>query len=351
MSFLAPNEFIIGISAGAYWEPPPTYYLALENRVGLRNAGIQTLIEFLDWSSIEPVQGDYDFSDADEMVRINREAGLKTIFVAPSEKSPRWMPDEWMLKNAEGGTEMRDNVPDYRISSFWNEEAQSYVLEHLKLLVKRYHAPDVMFMLGELQGGECLLSCEPFYYDEFAMADYKKRSDSLARPERLTNVINLNRFVPETKDWLQESVIENLVRKYKILNQHKMVWNQQQLLMNDWSQSTVNYAQKDVLRAYVKAFPNSDIGLMQYTYWDNSHHERHRDHVDEIQKEFQCDVFVEAEWPQGLSHTAPNTIEKGYRGQVVGVNYQGASATSLSSETLDAIKWAHDLWIAKRGVK
>jgi ABC-type transport system substrate-binding protein len=336
MVFMVPNEFLIGIVAGAYWEPPPNFRLSLADKAALRNVGIQTVIEFLDWSTIEPARGEYDFSVMDEMIRINREAGIKTIFSAPGEKSPTWMSDKWMVKDSGGNAEIRLNAPDWRISSLWNEEAQEYGIEYLKLLVKKYHAPDVLFILGEFMGGEAILPCEHFYYDEFAVADYKKRYGTKAYPNVSTQ---------ETKDWLQEAAIKIMVRKYEILNKHGEIWNQQQLLMDDWSQSTINYAQKSVLRAYKTFFPDSHMVLMQYTYWDSSHTERHRNHVDEIEKEFQCDVIVEAMWPTGLPVTTPGSIAKGYRGQVIGTEYQGVAEMSLEAKVLDAIKESHRQWL------
>jgi len=336
MTFMAPNEFLLGISAGAYWEPPAYFHLTLADKSALRNAGIQTVIEFLDWSIMEPSRGEYDFSSIDEMLRVNREAGVKSILEVPGQKSPTWMPDEWMLKNEEGSREARRDFPDYGHASLWNEEAQKYVLDYLELLVEKYLAPDVLFILGEFQGGEAILPCEPFYYDEFAITDYKKRYGTDAYPD-ITHV--------ETKRWLQEAAIKDMIKKYKILNQHNEIWNMQQLLMNDWSESTINYAQKDILRAYKDVFPDSHIVLSQYTYWDTSHTERHKNYVDEIKEEFQCDVIVEAMWPTGLSVTTPGSIAKGYRGQVIGTEYQGVAEMRLESKVVDAIKEAHRQWL------
>ena len=95
-----------------------------------------------------------------------------------------------------------------------------------------------------------------------------------------------------------------------------------------------------------RVFPNSNLVLEQYTYWDGAHHKRHRNHVDEIKKEFQCDVFVEALWPQGLVTTTPATIAKGYRGQIVGVSHEHRpDNSSLTEEMLDNIKESHKLWL------
>lgn len=45
MSFMAPNEFLIIVYPGAYWEPFSSVYApSLEERISLRKAGIQTEI-------------------------------------------------------------------------------------------------------------------------------------------------------------------------------------------------------------------------------------------------------------------------------------------------------------------
>ena len=116
--------------------------------------------------------------------------------------------------------------------------------------------------------------------------------------------------------------------------------------MDDWTKTCVNYAQKDIMRACKNVFPDSNLVLEQDTYFDEAHTERHRNHVDEIKEEFQCDVIVEAMWPQGLPITAPKAIAKRYRGQIVGVSHQHVpEATSLQPWMLNNIKEAHNQWL------
>ena len=47
--FLAPNEFLILQNPGAYWEPRPPFFPSLEDKIALRDVGIQTVLEHLDW--------------------------------------------------------------------------------------------------------------------------------------------------------------------------------------------------------------------------------------------------------------------------------------------------------------
>jgi len=336
MSFMASNEFLLLLDAQPFWSLWYPYYLTLQNKMDLREAGIQTVHGELYWPRSEPVRGEYDFSDFDRLLRINRAAGMKTKVNIPG-GVPAWMSDEWMLKKEDGSTKAGERKMPIRFISFWNEEAQEYCENYLKDVIERYHAPDVLFNYGEFQDGEGMLPCAPFFYDDFAVMDYKEKYGSKAYP-------NIN--TQETRDWLQVAVIKRVIRAYKIINKHNEIWNHQQLLMDDFAKTYVNYAQKDIMRACKKTFPNSNLVLEQDTYWDGAHTERHRNYVDEIKEEFQCDVIVEAMWPQGLPITTPASIAKGYRGQVIGVSAQSILPIhSLESWILNNIKEAHNQWL------
>lgn len=337
MSFMVSDEFLILQNPGAYWKPQPPYFPTLENKATLREAGIQTSLEHLDWSIIEPEQGEYDFSSVEEKLEVNREAGIKTLFPVPGELAPAWMPNEWMLQEDSGNAEMRGDAVDYRNISFWNEEAQAYLDGYLADLVLEYHASDVLFIHAENQGGEGILPCgQHMYYDPAAIEQYKEWYGTDAYPNIETQ---------DTLEWLQEAAIRRVLRIYDIINKHDEVWNQQQKLMDEWSKSTINYAQKDILRSYAQYFPDSDMTLLQYTYFDDAHTEYHRMYVDSIKKEFQCNIIVEAMYCQGLPTTTPASIEKGYRGQILGVAHPIAPTHDLEDWQVDAIKESHNLWL------
>jgi hypothetical protein len=336
MSFLAYNEFLILQNPGAYWKPQPPYFPTPENKAALREAGIQTSLEHLDWSIMEPDKGSYDFTNLEGYLKVNRNAGMKTLFPVPGELAPAWMPNDWMLQRKGGGSEMRGDATGYRNISFWNEEAKEYLDGYLRELIDRYHAPDVLFIHAENQGGEGMLPCEPFYFDPFALADYKDKFGNKAYPDIST---------PETKDWLKKAAIQRVLRIYDIINKHGDIWNQQQLLMNQWSESTINYAQHDIFRAYQREFPESNLTLLQYTYFDDAHSFVHHRHVDSIKAEFQADIIVEAMYCQGLPTTTPKSIAKGYRGQIIGVAHPMAPADGLDNWMVNAIRKSHQTWL------
>jgi len=336
MSFLAPDEFLILLDPQPSWLIASPYILSLQDKIVLREAGIQTTNGDFIWGEIEPLQGEYDFSDLERQLEMNREAGIKSRFHVPN-RTPAWMSDEWMLQTIDGRAQIRrDGIPE-RYLSFWNEEAQEYCDDYLRLLIERYHAPDVMFVYGESQSGEGVLPMEPFYYDEFAIADYKDRCGTDAYPD-----INIQ----ETRDWLQESAIKRTIRVHKTINQHKEIWNWLQPLMDDWSKSCVNFALEEILRACKVAFPDSLLVIEQDTFWDSSHTEQHRSRIDAIAEELQCEVIVEAMWPSGLPTTTPLSIARGYRGQIVGPSHPHfPKLGSLEPWVVANIKEAHRQWL------
>ena len=85
------------------------------------------------------------------------------------------------------------------------------LLRYYEALVTEYQSSDIMFIHAGHQSGEGMLPCGPFYHDEFAVANYKEKYGTEAYPDIATQ---------ETKDWLQESVIETLISGHKIINQH-----------------------------------------------------------------------------------------------------------------------------------
>ena len=249
-SFMVPDEFLILLNPSSCWTSVAPYFPTEENKADLREVGIQTSREFIDWNEIEPAQGYYDFSVLDEILKMNRLVGMKTLIHLPGQRVPLWMPDKWMIKKLNGETSMLDDREGFRLLSFWNEEAQEYCDKYLRILIKHYHASDVLFDYGEFLFGEGMLPSPAFYYDDFAINDYKDKYGSLSIPEITTQ---------ETRDWLQEAAIKRVIRIYKIINQHEEIRNCMQLLMNDWRKMYVNYAQKDIMRACKRAFPNSNL--------------------------------------------------------------------------------------------
>ncbi len=313
------------------------HILTVEERCKLFDVGVRTVSEQPAWRAIEPNKGEYNFTYLDGLIHRNREAGLKTSFGVPFVCLPTWIPDEWKPQS-------KDGVCDPQIFSFWNEEAQEYLNNYLKLLLDKYPDDDIGFRFEEYQGGEGAYPPTPSFYDPSALEDYKRVYGSLAVPE-LTD--------PDTLDWFGKKIIEHFVRMSKIFYpKHKEVWNDMQRLMDTegphGTKAFGNFVQTDIMKEYRKLWPDDSIVLLQYTYYDEAHKQDNVDFVDMLRETINCEVIVEAMYCSGLAVTTPKAIAHGFRGQVVRPAIQ-LDMTSLPDHEVNAIRDSHRLWAESRG--
>jgi len=342
MRFMKDNEFLLlmvhnpprgrGDVNGERW-----YTLTLEDRCRLFDVGIRTASEQPSWREVEPEKGEYNFDYMDDIVHMNREAGLKTSFGVPFTILPDWIPNEWKGLGKDGI--YIDANEHMSVLSFWNNEAQEYLDNYIRLLLDRYSEEDIAFRFEEYQGGEGAYPPAPSFYDPPALEDYKRIYGSFAVPE-LTD--------PDTLDWFGKKIIEHFVRLSKILYpKHKEVWNDMQYLMDtDGPHGTKafgNFVQTDILREYRRLWPDDSIVLLQYTYYDEAHKHDNVLYVDMLREEIRCEVIVEAMYCKGLAITTPKAIAQGFRGQVVWA-CNALDQTALQDWEVNAIRDSHNLW-------
>ena len=329
MNFMNKDEYLLLMSFNETEVINPVPTLTIEERIKLRNVGIQTAIEYPRWYAIEPSRGQYDFSSIDGILHKNRESGLKTIFSVYGAPLPDWMPDAWFSTNKEGEVN-REAI------SLWNSEAQSCAEDLYMMLLFEFAALDVMFVLGEYMEGEAILPCGDWFYDVAAIEDYKYRHGSEAYPD-----INNS----ETLDWLLDTALEHCVERQKIFwHQREEIWNMQQWLMNQWSPGTINYAQGQILHEYQEMFSGANLVLLQYTYFDESHPEENVIYVDSLKKDYGLDVIVEAHFCGGLKTTTPKAIAKGFRGQILGPIHGQSGQTRMEEWMYAEVQNSIKLW-------
>lgn len=336
MRFLVDNEFIILMAHNIHrtYEGDTYHVSTLEERIRMRDAGIQTSHEQPSWNSIEPSQGSYDFAYLDDMINLNREAGMKSLIQLSGWRPPKWMPNDWFPKT-------KDGVVERDVLSFWNEEAQKYSDAFYQFMIERYKSyKDIIFFFGEWQGGEGAYPPTWCFYDNVALDDYKKTYGSSAIPEPETS---------DTMDWFGKKIIEHYVRKGKFFyNAYGNVWNEQQRLMDNWTKSFGNFVHLDTLKTYHQLWPDCNIVLLQYTYFDSSHDQDCKDFVDRLVDVSQCEVIVEAMYCKGLPITTPQAIAKGFRGQILHPAPERFSGEALKDWMIDNIKTSHRLWMESR---
>lgn len=336
MRFMVENEFLLLM---AHCEDRAEGYqnqliLDVPQRERMRNAGIQTAHEQPAWKSIEPAQGQYNWDYLDNIINRNRNAGLKSLIQIPGWRIPPWMPNEWRARRSNGMFESEQ-------LSMWSDEAQNYMQTYCDLLCSRYKFPDVSFFYGEFQGGEGSYPPTQCFFDANALNDFHSKFGNDAVPD----VLQTN-----TALWFSDKIVEHHLRLAKIMYPYyKELWDCKQELMDRWSKAYGNYAQPDILEAYQKEYPDANIVLLQYTYFDGAHTVLEKQWVDMLVSAFQCEVIVEAMFCGGLPTTTPPAIAKGFRGQIV-QPANAAGGEPLQDWMVDNIKISHERWMASRGL-
>lgn len=340
MKFLKDDEFIIFMAhnASRVQDRDDTYHVhTLEERVRMREAGIQTAHEQPSWNMIEPERGNYNWGYLDGIINLNRQAGMKSLVQIAGWRIPNWMPDDWRPWQSNGYVH-RD------VLSMWNEEAQQYADKFYDLLIERYEDyGDVMFFHGEYQGGEGAYPPDWCFFDPAALANYKETYGSGAMPEPNH---------PDTLDWYGKKVIEHFIRRaWPFAEMYGEVWNAQQYLMDTWSKGFGNFVQEDILKWFYETFEdNVEIYLMQYTYFDPSHKEDNAQFVQKLMDETKCKVIAEALFAKGLRWTTGAAIQKGFRGQILHPTMDSFSGEGLDDEIVGIIKNSHEEWMRSRGL-
>jgi len=339
MNFLENDEFIILMSHNKYRteDRGDNYHVYdVGERLLLMEAGIKTSHEQPAWNILEPAKREYNSIYLDDIIRTNQEAGMKSLIQISGWRNPSWMPNEWFCKTKDGNIERE-------CLSFWNKEAEEYSDKFYRTMIDAYiNEKDVRFFFGEFQGGEGALRPTWCIYDADAIQDYKRMygSNAMPIPDH-----------PETLYWLGKSIMEHYIRKARIFYEaYGEIWNCQQKLMDNWSRAFGNFVQFDTLQAFKQLWPDIKIYLLQYTYFDGSHGQDNVEFVDRIKNELGAEVIVEAMFASGLPTTAPRSIAKGFRGQILHPTMQSFSGEGLNQTILQNIKNAQTQWMESRGL-
>jgi hypothetical protein len=327
MNFLNDDEFLLLMNLGTnQLQGTPT--LSIPERVRLREAGIQTAIEYPQWNEIEPSKGSYNFSSIENILGMNRSAGMKTIFALINPWIPDWIPNEWRLRYSNG---------TYNTASFspWNEGAIAYERNFMKMLIDKYTAPDVMFILQEHDTGESAFPSSA-WYDDFAVQDFRIKYGNDARPDFKNE---------ETKQWLEDAIIKHFIELQQVFYPpYKEIWNSLQWLIAQLNPESMNYIQPKILQRFLDVFPDVNIVLLQYTYFDGSHPPENAVYVDMLKEKYCKDVIVEAMFCKGLKTTTPKAIQKGFRGQIICPTHPHTQEKSLQDWMINEIRISHNLW-------
>ena len=296
----------------------------------MRKIGIQTCHEQLSWVVTEPAKGSYDFSQLNRIISNNSQAGIKSLIQISGMEYPKWMPDEWFFK-------CKDGTVDRNGLSFWNEEAQTHVDHYYQMLINMYvDDPNVMFFLGEYQGGEGAMPPTWCIYDDSAISQFQAwyGKNRVPDPDDMSTII-----------WLGDTITNHFTHKSSFFFlAYNEAWNAQQWLMNKWTKAFGNFTQPVILSGFRTIWPDSDIMLLQYTYFDKDHPQENADYVDNLREISGCHVIAEAMFCKGLAETTPKSIAKGFRGQIVCPTDPHTGEKNFQTWMFDAIEQSHNAW-------
>jgi hypothetical protein len=320
------SEWLLLMNYNPYMPEKP-HVMTLDERKRLREAGIQTALEYPCFYVVEPQMGTYDFSSIENILELNRGAEMKTIFSVPNPYFPSWLPDEWKGKHESGNL-------NHSMVSFWHKEGIQHMKDYIQMMIDRYLAPDVMFIWAEQDTGESAFPSY-FFYEECAKQDFIEKYGNS----------EFKYGAPDVMKWMEDKTVDHFVEMQEIFYpQYHEVWNNLQWLINLRNPASLNYLQARIFQAFKDRFPDVNIVLLQYTYWDSSHTAECHNYVDNLKRTYDCDVIVEAMFCRGLPETAPKTMVKGYQGQILCPTHPHTKEQKLEDWMVDNIRSATKLW-------
>lgn len=334
-NFMRPDEFIILMDM----QTVPAPYEAM---LRLRQAGMQTVYQFVDWAAIEPAPGQYDWAALDARVNQARRAGMKTLLATPN-TVPAWCPDEWRIA-MEGGQPVREYI-DWRLwpaLSPWHFEAAEAQLGFIWAVMEHYgaagadvrdDAPDVLVIASHTCAGEAFLPpYGPAYYDEFALANYRLTFGSGAMPDSATE---------ETQTWLRAAMVQSTLDiQLMCATQAGGLWCQ----LHRYHERYPWTGNLHVGTVYeVLAGIGQPVNALQFTHFPLGPDQFER--VARDRAAFPAfDFWVGAEYAEGLAVHAPAAIAQGLRGLICAPLHPYQGHREVEGWMVDAVAKAHRLF-------
>jgi len=154
MKFIQDDEYIL------LMEDQYGGKFTLDDLKRLRDIGIQTIVRYPYWGSIETSMGYYEWGETESAIEMTRQAGMKCLW-ATYDKPPKYFPDEWYMKMLDGKTyvgKFRE-----RVLSPWLAEGWAYHLAFIVRFCEKVSAPDVMCFRATTHGAEAMFPHDSKY--------------------------------------------------------------------------------------------------------------------------------------------------------------------------------------------
>jgi len=335
--FLGPNEHLIvmNLPTGLPTQFGVCSSLSEEELTKLRGVGVRVILNYDYWRLSEAD----NYAYLDETVQLQQRLGMRS-FLASYVEPPQDLPDTYYCKYQDGSSGCSESGK--KALSIFSLDARAAMLNHYDELIARYGGPDVLVIHSGLDAGEIVLPHQPAFYDDAALVSHGLEVGGVPDVTR-----------EGTQIWLRRGVLEHfLVIDELLATQHDEIWQALHPWL-DWARhprgANGNFAQDDILKVEADLWPNTARTLLQYTYFH--HYKTVRNNVpykrliDMWKQQYNLRIVVEANYCRGLETTTPESISKGFVGQIVGVVHPWAGGRDrMESWQLEAVAKSVRRW-------
>ncbi|MGY5875146.1 MAG: beta-galactosidase [Candidatus Thorarchaeota archaeon] len=347
MGFLRDDDYILLMDNPAHfpgWDKIGDRSLSQDDLMKLADTGAKTTFCYLNWDTIEPRMGEYDFTLIEKSIREAENAGLK-VLVSIYLVGTRALPSEWYMGNM---PEDVNNRP-YRALSVWNADFCDYIDGYIRLLGNRYVSDSVnLFNSYSVYG-------ESYFQTPGAVISANKDAiqsfrDFTGDPNAVLLAPEINRYNCEqnTNDWLRKTVVDIMVRRNRTIievNGNNEVWHSAHEQLAKAGGGCVRFF-RDVLNAYLVEFPGVKINGIQYTYWQ--HGQKYWDKIDADIDKYGIDMYVGAEYADGIKKYTPKLIPSKNKGFLIAPKGFWTKNETVEPWMLDNIRNSYNAIAAAR---
>lgn len=296
----------------------------------LRDAGVQTALEFVNWATIEPERGRYDWRIPDQIVMRLRAAGLKGMLLLPR-ALPKWTPDDWLAKSKDGNVSRYLDV--FHCISPWNLEAQEYLNGFIRIACRRYKAPDMLCIQSQMFEGETLLpTVHAALFDSAAL---KSHADFVGDPTVEPDPAN-----ELTRKWMFESLKRVVLTQQRIYCEaHPSRTVSMQLHpLNSQFPACGNFGIMEYWQAIQEEIrPNQKLHIL-FTYFVP---EWCAGNVEPFLAKCQdagIRVIAGSEWPAGLNTNTPRALADGLSGLLTAPQHPYLGLKKVEDSAVEAFR-------------
>jgi len=365
MSFLLPDEFII------LYDFP---VLAPDNLKCIRDTGVKTMFNEIDWHGVERERGVYDWAAPDALVERARQAGMKSLLRVPMSSPaayevPLFFPDDWYLRSSNGAIwrncDGYGNGERHTCMSLWGPGAEQQ-LKFMRLCVDRYNAPDVICLAGGPHGGEVILpGMIPTYWGIHALAAFRQYAEGkfggdLAEFNRANNtefdawrnVLPADlptyrdmQFAPTTVAWLSRDLWKSVKEQQDVFPEIWLSLVERSIPFAEAVECgprSGNWLMKD-LCDYLPDELHKDLNVL---LWQVNRADGNQGALNNV-RDCMNKTWIGSEYCEGLYRHTASSIAAGLRGFITGP-VRPEHGGRFEDWMLEAMKWSLAQWKAAR---